>query len=112
MFQKRQQRTNSWVTIIHDFKDEEGSNIPNNDSILKKALTAGQFLLVEWKGKRSKKNYVGQMLQIEEEGIEISCSRKHDNEGMIFIILEKEDKCWIDYDQIIQTLDNPEMHWH
>ncbi len=59
-------------------------------------------------GKKSIKNYDGQVLHnhIEDESIEISCLRKQDNEGMIFKFPDREDKCWIESEQILQKLEN------
>jgi hypothetical protein len=104
------------------FKFREGkSNITqrqdNNNALVETSTNlqdiniynVGDYILIQWLGKKSVCRYVAEIVSMEDDTYEVACMRKQDSKGLIYSFPEKDDKCWIDKDQIIQKLKKPSI---
>ena len=69
-------------------------------------IKTGDCLLISYKGKKSSREFVGLVTDLDPDGFEMQFLRRNDELGFVYILPTKEDKSWVEKGQIIHHL-NP-----
>lgn len=73
-------------------------------------LRVGNWVLVAFATKKTKKHYVGQILEIDKNELKIKFVRKKEGEKTLsFIWPEQEDECEVSEDEVIMVLPEPNL---
>ncbi|XP_067247442.1 uncharacterized protein [Chanodichthys erythropterus] len=67
-------------------------------------IKTGDCLQICYKGKKSSREFVGLVTDLDSDGLEIQFLRRNDEMGFVYILPTKEDKSWVEKGQIIQRL--------
>ncbi len=89
-------------TFLHSSEDEPQAHPAEPLGNIK----TGDCLKISYKGKKSSREFVGLVTELDPDGLEMQFLRRNDELGFVYILPTKEDKSWVEKGQIIQHL-NP-----
>jgi len=120
-FKPSDNNTEVWASINTQRQTDnvsENTSIHQEDSFVDAGISdvihSGDYIIVEYNGKKSSRRFVGQVNEIKkgEDGMEFNVlfMRKKDASGYLFGFPERVDMSWICASQIAEKLVQPVMH--